>query len=154
MDNWVFIVLTGAAVIHIFEEYVYPGGFQDALKRLLPRAKHLFTQKFHVGVNGFFSVMPGQCLHWKGQSHAEPVRFQSCLHKCFASYSRNHCHEEILPGCYLRLPDLYPPHGLCLLCVSLFKASHIAPSGSFVFIGSSVHGSSHGLCAYPASGSQ
>jgi hypothetical protein len=57
MGDWIFAALVGAAIVHIFEEYVYPGGFPNALKKLLPRATHLFTPKFHLAVNGLFFVL-------------------------------------------------------------------------------------------------
>jgi hypothetical protein len=57
MGNWIFVALPIAAVVHIFEEYVYPAGFPDGLKRLLPRATHLFTPKFHLVVNGLFLLL-------------------------------------------------------------------------------------------------
>ncbi len=57
MDNWIFVALLGAAAVHIFEEYVYPGGFPDALRKLLPRGGHLFTPKFHLAVNGLFLLL-------------------------------------------------------------------------------------------------
>ena len=57
MSDWIFAALVGAAVVHVFEEYVYPGGFPDALEDLLPRATHLFTPKFHVVVNGLLFVL-------------------------------------------------------------------------------------------------
>ena len=57
MGDWVFVALPGAAAVHIFEEYVYPGGFADALRRLLPRATALFTPKFHWAVNGLFFLL-------------------------------------------------------------------------------------------------
>ena len=34
MGDWVFIALVGAAVVHIFEEYVYPGGFAEARRHI------------------------------------------------------------------------------------------------------------------------
>jgi len=57
MGDWVFLALLGAAVIHIVEEYVVPGGFADAFRRLLPRAAHLFSPKFHLVVNGVFLLV-------------------------------------------------------------------------------------------------
>ena len=57
MGDWVFAALVCAAAVHIFEEYVYPGGFQDALRTLLPRATRLLTRKFHVRVNGLFFLL-------------------------------------------------------------------------------------------------
>lgn len=55
--DWVFVALLGAAVIHVFEEYVYPGGFSDALKNLNPKAAHLVTPRFNVIVNGLFLLL-------------------------------------------------------------------------------------------------
>jgi len=57
MSDWIFIAPLGAAAVHIFEEYVYPGGFPDAFRQLLPRASHLFTIKFHIIVNGLFFLL-------------------------------------------------------------------------------------------------
>jgi len=57
MDNWIFIALLCAAIIHILEEYVFPGGFADALKNLLPKSSNLFTPRFHVIVNGLLLIL-------------------------------------------------------------------------------------------------
>jgi hypothetical protein len=57
MNEWIFISLPVAAALHIIEEYVYPGGFAQAFNRLLPRASHLFTAKFHIAVNGVFFLI-------------------------------------------------------------------------------------------------
>jgi len=57
MGDWVFAALLGAAAVHIFEEYVYPGGFPDALRKLLPRATALLTPKFHLAVNSLFFLL-------------------------------------------------------------------------------------------------
>ena len=57
MDNWIFIALPIAAAIHIIEEYIIPGGFAEAFSKLLPRASHLFTTKFHIFVNSLFFLL-------------------------------------------------------------------------------------------------
>lgn len=57
MDEWIFVAVLGAAAVHIFEEYVYPGGFPNGLETLLPRAAHLFTPRFHLIVNGLFLLV-------------------------------------------------------------------------------------------------
>jgi hypothetical protein len=57
MDKWIFFSLPVAAALHILEEYIYPGGFAQAFNKLMPRASHLFTVKFHVAVNGIFFLM-------------------------------------------------------------------------------------------------
>jgi hypothetical protein len=57
MNDWIFILLPIAAVVHIIEEYLFPGGFAEAFRKLLPRASHLFTVKFHILVNAIFILM-------------------------------------------------------------------------------------------------
>lgn len=57
MVDWVFIALIFAAVIHVFEEYVFPGGFANALSNLLPKSNHLFTHRFHIIVNGLLILI-------------------------------------------------------------------------------------------------
>jgi hypothetical protein len=57
MGPWIFAAVLAAAVIHIFEEYVYPGGFGRALESLIPKGAHLFTLRFHVLVNGLFLLL-------------------------------------------------------------------------------------------------
>ena len=57
MVNNFFIALLIAAGIHILEEYIFPGGFAKAFNKLIPRASHLFTVKFHIVVNGVFILI-------------------------------------------------------------------------------------------------
>ena len=57
MENLIFLSLPLAGALHIFEEYVYPGGFAGAFKSLLPRASHLFTTNFHIVVNLAFYLL-------------------------------------------------------------------------------------------------
>ncbi len=52
------MALVSAAVVHIFEEYVWPGGFQDALRKAIPRiAVPFLTLKFHLVMNGLFLLL-------------------------------------------------------------------------------------------------
>jgi hypothetical protein len=57
MVNYLFIGLLIAAAIHIFEEYIFPGGFTAAFSNLIPSASHLFTVNFHIVVNGVFILI-------------------------------------------------------------------------------------------------
>lgn len=63
-DDWIFISLPIVALLHIFEEYVYPGRFPEAIKKLIPRADHLFTKSFHIIVNTLFLLLclVGVCI--------------------------------------------------------------------------------------------
>lgn len=55
--NWVFWAFIVAAVIHVVEEYKYPGGFSDAMKRFNPRFAPFVTVKFTVAINGLFLLV-------------------------------------------------------------------------------------------------
>jgi hypothetical protein len=55
--DWVFIAMVGAAVLHVLEEYVYPGGFADWMRRSNPRFARLITARFAVIINGLFLVL-------------------------------------------------------------------------------------------------
>ena len=51
---WVFVV---AACIHVIEEFIYPGGFLDTIKRFSPRVEPFATVRFAVLINGLFLVL-------------------------------------------------------------------------------------------------
>jgi hypothetical protein len=50
--EWVFSLFFVASVIHIGEEYFYPGGFLDVMKRLNPRFAPLVNVPMAVVING------------------------------------------------------------------------------------------------------
>jgi hypothetical protein len=50
--EWVFIAFFAASMIHMGEEYFYPGGFIDVMKRLNPRFAPLVTARMAVVING------------------------------------------------------------------------------------------------------
>ncbi len=52
--DWVFTAFVGAAVVHVVEEFVYPGGFMDVMKRLNPQFTPFVTVRFSVVINGLF----------------------------------------------------------------------------------------------------
>lgn len=49
---WVFGAFLAASMIHMGEEYLYPGGFMDLMKRLNPRFAPLVTAPMAVIING------------------------------------------------------------------------------------------------------
>ena len=55
--DWVFPAFVVAAVIHVVEEYVFPGGFSDTLKRLRPGFAPFITTRFAVIINALFIVL-------------------------------------------------------------------------------------------------
>lgn len=50
--DWIFGALFAVSAIHMAEEYVYPGGFMDFVKRLNPRFAPRVTVRFAVVANG------------------------------------------------------------------------------------------------------
>ena len=51
---WAFVV---AACIHVVEEYFFPGGFLETVKRFNPRIAPFATVRFTVLINGLFLVL-------------------------------------------------------------------------------------------------
>ncbi len=50
--NWVFSAFLVVSLVHMGEEYFYPGGFMDFMKRLNPRFAPHVTAAFAVVING------------------------------------------------------------------------------------------------------
>lgn len=50
--EWIFIAFLVVSMIHMGEEYFYPGGFMDVMKRLSPRFAPLVTAPMAVIING------------------------------------------------------------------------------------------------------
>jgi len=55
--SWIFSTFVVAAVIHVLEEYAYPGGFSDWMKRLNPKFAPWITTRFAVIINGLFLLL-------------------------------------------------------------------------------------------------
>ena len=50
--EWIFIAFLVVSMIHMGEEYFYPGGFMDVMKRLSPKFAPLVTVPMAVIING------------------------------------------------------------------------------------------------------
>jgi hypothetical protein len=57
--DWIFSAFVGAAVLHVLEEYVYPGGFTNWMRRSSPRFAPFITTRFAVIINGLFLLLCG-----------------------------------------------------------------------------------------------
>jgi hypothetical protein len=55
--SWIYWVIVVAALVHVIEEYFYPGGFLNVVKRLSPRCAAGFTMPFAVVFNGLFILL-------------------------------------------------------------------------------------------------
>ncbi len=50
--DWIFGAFLLVSVIHMVEEFIYPGGFMDIMKRLNPRFAPFVTLPFVIIING------------------------------------------------------------------------------------------------------
>ena len=55
--HWIFWTFVGAAVIHVVEEFGYPGGFLDTMRGLNPRIAPLVTVEAAIIINGLFLLL-------------------------------------------------------------------------------------------------
>ncbi len=55
--DWIFQAFVGAAVLHVFEEYFFPGGFPNFMKESFPAFAPFITRNFAILVNGLFLVL-------------------------------------------------------------------------------------------------
>lgn len=55
--SWIFQAFVGAAVLHVLEEYFYPGRFPDFMKRSFPIFAPYITTSFAILINGLFLVL-------------------------------------------------------------------------------------------------
>ena len=55
--DWIFLAFLGAAVLHVFEEYFYPGGFPGFMKKSSPPLAPFITKNFSILINGLFLVL-------------------------------------------------------------------------------------------------
>jgi hypothetical protein len=56
MNTLYFWALPIAAAAHVFEEFVFPGGFKEWYARYRPETATSFTPAFAVGINAFLLV--------------------------------------------------------------------------------------------------
>jgi hypothetical protein len=50
--DWIFSAFLAVSLAHMGEEYIYPGGFVDLMRRLDPRSAPQVTVRFAVIING------------------------------------------------------------------------------------------------------
>jgi hypothetical protein len=55
--DWIFSAFFGVSLAHMAEEYFFPGGFMDFMKRLNPKFAPLVTKKMAVVVNSLQLIL-------------------------------------------------------------------------------------------------
>jgi Protein of unknown function with HXXEE motif len=66
MDNFPLYILA-SAVLHVTEEYFYPGGFLDWARKIIPRFAGRLNVKFAIIVNVLFLLLCTSGVIWGGR---------------------------------------------------------------------------------------
>ena len=126
--DWVFWAFVGAAVIHIVEEYKYPGGFLDFVKCFNPRFGPSVTVNLAVILNSLFLLLciAGAVAASKSPtfslSIASLLFFNALMHIIGAIRARGYA-PGVISGILLYLP------------LSLYAYYLFISSGHLTFLG-------------------
>ena len=107
--NWIFGALLGAASLHVIEEYVYPGGFPDFMKRMFPSLAASVTHLFAIIINALFillciaAVLVGESLPLLSLSVAALCGSNALVHLVATCRTRRYV-PGVVTGLILYLP--------------------------------------------------
>lgn len=107
--NWVFFAILGAAILHVPEEYVYPGGFSEFMRQMALPFAPFITPKFAAVFNGLFlllcfvAALVGQKVPVFSLSIAGLCGINAMTHVLGAARARRYA-PGLLTGVFLYLP--------------------------------------------------
>jgi Protein of unknown function with HXXEE motif len=84
--DWIFAGFLAASIVHMVEEYFYPGGFMDQMKRFNPRFAPFVTARMAVIINGLqlvlcmLAILVGRNLPIFGMSIAGLLLINGLMH--------------------------------------------------------------------------
>ena len=55
--SWIFWMPLGAVILHIIEEFVFPGGFANWDREFRPSIRSSITSRLHIVVNGLLTLL-------------------------------------------------------------------------------------------------
>jgi small-conductance mechanosensitive channel len=131
--NWIFSAFVVAAVIHVLEEYAYPGGFSDWMRSLNPRFAPWITARFAVIINGLFVLLcvMGAMVASKGLvfslSVASLLFFNGLIHLAGTIRAKRYA-PGVISGVLLYVP------------LSLYAFYLFAGAGRLTLVGSAIAG--------------
>jgi hypothetical protein len=131
--NWIFSAFVVAAVIHVLEEYAYPGGFSDWMRSLNPRFAPWITARFAVIINGLFLLLcvMGAMVASKGLvfslSVASLLFFNGLIHLAGTIKAKRYA-PGVISGVLLYMP------------LSLYAFYLFASAGRLTLAGSAIAG--------------
>jgi len=115
--DWVFVAFIAAAVIHVVEEFVFPGGFLDLMRSFRPQYARFVTVRFAVVINSLFLFL---CVAGAAVGASNPVFslsvasllfFNAVLHIAATARRRRYV-PGIVSGVLLYLPLSLYAYGL------------------------------------------
>jgi hypothetical protein len=119
--NWIFYLFPIAGILHVLEEFVYPGGFTAFMKKMAPWFAPFVTPAFGIVINGLFlfltilAALLGRAIPVFGLSVAALLGINGLTHTLGALRVRRYA-PGLLTGILL-----YPP--LAILAYSWFLLS-------------------------------
>jgi hypothetical protein len=134
--EWIFGAFLIASVLHMGEEYFYPGGFMDIMKRINPKFAPLVTAPIPVIINGLQLLLCncGNCS-WEKCSCFQYVGSGSSLDQWDDAYHRMYQNERICARCNYRDSAVYPALRIRLSLLYQFRSTNSAWSNCYWCIG-------------------
>ncbi len=107
--DWIFGGFLAASIVHMVEEYFYPGGFMDLMKRFNPRFSRFVTVRMAVVINGLqlllclVAVIVGKALPIFSMSIAGLLFFNALMHVAGCVRTRGYA-PGVITGLLFYLP--------------------------------------------------
>jgi len=107
--DWIFGAFLVASMIHMIEEYFYPGGFMGVMKRLNPRFAPLVTAPMAIVINGLqlllcaVTILVGRNLLAFSMSVAALLFINAFAHMMASLLSKGYA-PGVVTGVLLYLP--------------------------------------------------
>ena len=131
--DWIFGGFLAASILYMCEEYFYPGGFMDVIKRLNPRFARFVTVRMAIIFNGLqlalcvFAIVIGNKLPVFSMSIAGLLFINALVHIGACVRTKGYA-PGVMTGVFLYLP-------LSIFAYALFIGSGRLTPGDIILTG-------------------
>ncbi len=107
--EWIFAAFLAVSLVHMAEEYLWPGGFMQMMKRLNPRFAPLVTSRMAMVINGLqlvlcaLAMLVGDRVPLFSMSVAGLLFINGWVHFCTAMRLRGYA-PGVVSGSLLYIP--------------------------------------------------